>query len=124
MKTTQKHYDLFRNRVEFWINIFGLSTWCPVFTFAKDKENAASILADLASRNAVFNYSDRNDNLPCELTKDGVDANAFHEVCELILWHITEMLRPYYSDHKIDAETHKVIQHLDWAIRKNMEIEE
>lgn len=108
MKTTPQHFDLFKKEVRAWVDTFGLKQYELQFTNEYDACNVATVDADTTAGMASFNLSNEWDNHP--LTKAEVARAAFHEVYELLLFEIRQLLGVFYSQDVVNKKIHDVVR--------------
>ena len=114
MKTTQAQFKHFQSRVKHWAGKFGLHhvRIDVVLEENEDDENEGDTMAwalyDPESSMARVGMSCCLDD---SVTYGRIDQTAFHEVYELILWPIREMLGSRgYSFQQINAVIHDIIR--------------
>lgn len=112
IRATKSHYQYFCKRVHYWLKIFGLLEWRVSFEYLE--EYGGDILAecswDYEDKTAMFNfYADWSQVV---LDDEHIDEIAFHEVGELLLNRINDLLTPQYSNKLITAEIHQIIHTL------------
>jgi len=114
-KTSKKDFESFQTEAGDWIETFGLKSWDVIFTHKEDKDSLASCIAESASRFAILNLSTSNFT-ETEVRSESVRKAAFHEVCELLMWEITTLLRVFFSEDVVNKKTHEVIVTLENAV--------
>ena len=116
LKATKSHYQYFCKQVNHWIRVFGLLEWRIFFEYSE--EYSGDILAecswDYEAKTALFRFY--SDWTQATLDNDHIDEIAFHEVCELLLNRVNDLLTPYYSDRVSTAELHHIIHILSNVI--------
>jgi hypothetical protein len=122
MKTTSKHFEIFKKECEKWIKIFGLLGHRFYYQH-ENNENAGNCIAYCAFPD---NHEDRVFTLG--LTKDlGLDysiidlkRSAFHEVMEAFLYRIRNIAGcRYVAPEEIEDEIHNIIRTLENVLWKN-----
>ena len=115
MKTTQKHFKLFKKECKKWIKTFGLLNWEVDFIHRLSDEGIAS---------TKYLY----DNKWCEIslnknwvntkpTNYEIKRSSFHEAMELFLVSIRTIAESrYIKEDDIDPEIHNIIRTLENVI--------
>ena len=81
IKTTKKHFELFKKECERWIKFFGLIDWRIEYELQDLPNDYARIEADLCNKWADIWLADE---LPKDVTTLQIKRSAFHEVCHLL----------------------------------------
>ena len=107
MKITQKHFDLFKARCEYWINRFELNNWKVYFEIKNFKEK--NILGDcnavldgyVATLTIAKEWTERT-----KITNEEIDEHAKHEVIHLLLARMSLVGRARFAaqDEHYEAE--------------------
>lgn len=115
MKTTAKHFKVFKKEVEKWIPLLGVIDWriviehrdCPT-----GKKNCAWSSIDSSAKSCVVALSkDWSDN---KIIRDTIKRSAFHEVCEVRFSDLDDMLTDRgYPQEKVDNLIHGIIYNLE-----------
>jgi len=115
MKTTAKHFKIFKAECEKWINRFGLFNWEVGYYHKEDGDTSTfSWTVYRYSGRAVDvclnrTWQDRPYNMEYELR-----LSAFHEVCEILLYPLRYLGEcRFLSDGEIDPEVHSIIRILE-----------
>ena len=117
MKITEKHFLLFKEECQKWIEIFGLKNWEINFYHKKDSsEYLASTVYSYQGRtvdvhlNTVWQDKRKTLDTNYELKK-----SAFHEICEILLYPVRYIgeCRYVQGAFEIDAVVHDVIRVLE-----------
>jgi hypothetical protein len=119
MKTTPKHFNLFRKEAIYWIKRFGLIGWDITFIHGEQNEdNLASISFNVAGAWCIFYLNtDWDDNI---LNNLEVRKSAFHEVCELMHGKFFVLATSrYISEDQLHAASHEIIRILENAFFEN-----
>jgi len=113
-KLKKKQIRYFQERVDHWINGFGLSEW-QVWKESQDLEDAyGQCQADLNGKTAIIVINPLWDYEPKDADLDRV---AFHEVCELLLWPLHHIASErFVSENEWESQRHTVIRRLENAI--------
>lgn len=116
VKTTKKHFEIFKNEAGKWIRNFGLTDWDITFEHIKMEGIKAQCRYNLVNRTATLslstNYS--NECIGFDIEYD-VKKSAFHEVCELLLCPLETMVEQRYALGVDDVreETHCIVRRLE-----------
>lgn len=117
-ETTALHFDCFKGCVSKWIEYFGLYEWRIYYehkdisdkTFCRAWTDFEGMTATL-QLNSVFSV---------EPKRAFLDLVAFHEVCELLLSHLSALARTRFGvlGGDIEESKHRVIRILENAVWK------
>jgi len=111
--TTIADFEYFKNKVKYFIELFGLKDWEYQFKHSKVKDPTqyAGITYSCRSRNATITLEKYWGDL--KPSRKELALTAFHEVAELVLAKLRDMSGiisgPYDNESVVDAEIHKVI---------------
>jgi hypothetical protein len=117
MKTTAKHFALFKKQCQKWLDVFGLKGWESYYIHddlskveGLNKEEAA-VAYIATARNATFFL---NTKWETPVTDKAITRAAFHEVCELLLGKLNDLARArFVMEHELDEANHAVIRTLE-----------
>ena len=116
MKTTAKHFALFKAECRKWLDRFGLKGWRVEF-FHDDH-------ADISNARAWYQVNSIVDRCasigltsewqPDSITNEKIKVSAFHEACELFLVRLRVLAGARFIDEsEIDEECHAIIRTLE-----------
>ena len=93
MKTTQKHFQIFQQECQKWINAWELNNWDIFYKVDTDKGTVAGIVTDIDGYVAtIFFTGDWNNNVrPCN--EEEIRLSAKHEVVHLLLGRLSDQAR-------------------------------
>jgi len=114
-KTTKQHFEIFKKNCQKWINIFGLKEWRVDFRHGTYSEHSyGSIYWDYSGKCATIYLTEEWDE---EVDLKQLEKTAFHEVCELLLCVLFDMVDKdkYSYDEKV-KEFHTVIRRLENSV--------
>ncbi|KKN32530.1 hypothetical protein LCGC14_0812950 [marine sediment metagenome] len=116
VKTTKKHFGVFKAEANKWIRNFGLTDWNVCFSHTKLEGIKARCEYNLVGRVATLSLS-------TTYTDSIIDydiESAFHEVCELLIIPLESMIEQRYALGVDDVreETHRIIRRLENFILK------
>lgn len=110
MKTTEKHFELFKHEAKKWVNAFGLREYELHFKHEEIDESLAQCgVNEQARLSMIYLNKDWSGEVPLNNTE--VKKAACHEVLELLLCRLRA-----YADIKngtpelVDGEVHRIIQ--------------
>jgi len=113
VKTTNKHFSLFKEHVYLWLDHFGLKDWETIISHdipADCTDALAACSMDLQARFANIYLNPKWDRTP---TDELLKNSAFHEVCELLLGPLDIMCKSrYVTEEEIDSSRHGIIARL------------
>ena len=120
MKTTQAQFKHFQSRVKHWAAKYGLhhARIYTVLEFipgeeSENDETIAWAIYDIENSIAKIALSPM---LEDGTTNSTIDRSAFHEVWEVIMWPVREMLGDRgYNFEQINAQIHDVIRRAENA---------
>lgn len=115
MKTTKKHFKLFKRESKKWIKILGLQGWEVRFKHTPDvgDGNFADARTNSTNRAARLRL---NTNWPegHKLTSKEIRKTAFHEVCHIVMDLVGSCARSrHIMEHEIDEAEHAIIRTLE-----------
>jgi len=111
MKTTAKHFSIFKTECLKWIEIFGLKDWTIEFRHYEHKPGRASVWANTVNRLAAIYLSPKWNS---KVTKKRLNLAAFHEVCEVLMTPLVVNAKSrFISSDEIEETTHYVIRTLE-----------
>ena len=119
MKTTKKHFELFKKEVLRLLDVFKISGWETHFKIdKKDKENLSGLKTDLVGRQAKFILNEEwryND-----LNNEEIKKTALHEVLHLVFvrLHILAITRFVSSDEVEEAGEEAVNVLMGYILKK------
>ena len=113
-KLTQANLKTFTLSARKYLKLYGLTNWEVHMDFVEMDDSLACCSGDAAGRMAVLGIAP--EWIGVEPTKKALDHAALHEVLELLLWDLSNMI----SDRNIKQETvdtvrHSVIRRLEAA---------
>ena len=114
MKTTKKHFEIFKKEVEKWIKNFGLFDWEIQVEHGNisNNDNSAECQYNIMAKNAVLRLN-TNFTETQPFTDKDVRAAAFHEVAELLLCRLGFLAENrYITYNEIEIERHSIIARL------------
>ncbi len=118
MKTTSKHFEIFKKECEKWIDRFGLYGWRFYYTHKDEDPNntfAGCYWPELP-QDRVFTLR-LTVNISWLFTIRDIKRSAFHEVCEALLYRISYLgLARHLMVDEISEERHNLIRTLEKAV--------
>ncbi len=113
MKTSDKHFRLFKHECEKWISRFELHEWEVCYDW-KDLPSGmvAEYYPNYKGRFVVFALSKEIE--PYDRTLEAeIKETAFHEICELMLVPLrSQIVWRGYDEAEMESATHAVIHRL------------
>jgi len=114
MKTTKKHFELFKKEGRKWLREFGLLDWETFFDH-EDIDARAEFNANVEYRTVVFTLSAHWKNV--RISSWLIKKAAFHEVAELLLVDIRILAESRTMDSQdLNGKIHSVIRTLENVI--------
>ncbi len=123
-KTPQEKFDLFKSECNRWIKRFGLTGWQIWYELSDelDEEVGAACTCIVQARTATLHLSANLDDE--DLGDDEMCYFALHEVLEIILYRLNElMLAQHANEAEVNEARHEVINILLNFIRGMEEAE-
>lgn len=119
MKTTKKHFEIFKAEALKWIDFFGLKDWEVEFAHIRDDENMAACTTRCTNRWAKLSLS----TVWTDVVSDyDVRKCAFHEVVELFIAPLFTCAHSrYISEHEIKEADHMIVRTLENVIFEKQE---
>jgi len=109
-KTTQKDFEYFKDRCNFWQEFFGLINW-KIYLDHKKTDVLASCYTDYCGQVATLTLS-TSWNMP--VTKESLNVSAIHEVLEIMLSPLMSMAKSRVWDYEdYEKEHHSIIRTLE-----------
>ena len=113
MKTTKKHFEIFKEECQKWLDKFELNNWDVFYKADSKKGTVAEIITDLDGYIASILFTpDWNDDMrPCN--EDEIRLAAKHEVIHLLLGRVSSIGRTRWvnKDEMNEAEEELVKHH-------------
>ena len=121
MRTTAKHFEIFKKECERWQKAFGLLNW--EFNFYHSKEDERSIATTECDNDNRVAFITLNTGLEdVEITNYEIKKSAFHEVMEVLLYSIRYIAEErYVNECEIDTEIHNIIRTLEHVVFEEMQ---
>jgi len=116
-KPTKKQFEIYRKECKKWIEIFGLKDWEISFDYEDIDDSPASLTYHCVNRIAVFHFNPKQAR--GDLNNNQVKRNAFHEVGELLLGRLRDMVGQRYGLNVDDVseEIHMIVERLQKVIK-------
>jgi hypothetical protein len=117
LKTTKRHFEIFKKECKKWIEIFGLKEWSYYFFHDNwDEKNRASVIYNVVKRTVSINLETKWNTPP---TVNDIKITAFHEVCEVLLGPIYLIAESRSFDSSdLDSQCHSIIRRLENSLFK------
>ena len=115
MKTTKKHFDIFKAECEKWIDIFGLKDWEVIIEHrGVGGGNIAECHRNSTSRvSRLLLCKEWPAGSMVALTDDNIKLSAFEEVCHVLLYSLSSCAYArHIMEHEIDESEHGIIKTL------------
>jgi hypothetical protein len=115
MKTSEKDFELFHNEVAYWVRYYGLSEWYVTTNWedlsAEGIHVRAMIIWNVPGRYASISLNTdwESDNV----TDYNVRLAAFHEVTELMLCEVTDLVNDMHPEDRVQASLHTIVRRLE-----------
>lgn len=112
-KTSPELFNVFREEVRRWLHYFGIKEYRVEFEHISMKSVRADVIFDMWGKTAIIRL---NKNWgKDEPTEHLVRKSAFHEVCELMISKIHNMLlhKATYVQDDVEEEIHRLIRILE-----------
>lgn len=116
MKITKAHFEIFKTECQKWIEIFGLKNWQINYVHKKLEDSRASTSFNCVGGIAtIFLNTNWDEKASYEFDVNDVRKSAFHEICELLLGRLNNMVEQRYGLHvqDIEEEIHRIIRILE-----------
>ena len=116
MKTTSRHYEVYFQECQKWINRYSLNSWEGYFKHGVPTgyENVLSAMSrDFESHSARFYF---NTEWSEPITHKAIQVSARHEVRELLLYPLAKMAGMMFNDTQVNGATHDIINRLEGAL--------
>ena len=116
MKITPKHFTIFKTECQKWIEIFGLKNWQINYVHKKlENARARTRFNCVGGIATIFLNTNWSEEASYEFDVNDVRRSAFHEICELLLGRLNDMVVQRYALHEADTEEeiHRIIRILE-----------
>ena len=116
VNVTKENFELFKKECTKWINYFGLKDWQVHYTHAKIERSRAQCCFNCVGRIATMTLNTKWDEINKDFVNDNnIKKTAFHEVCELMLGRLNDMVSQRYelSELDVEEEIHRIIRILE-----------
>lgn len=121
MKTTSKHFKIFKKECQYWVDKLGLKDWEIVYSHQSvNDDSKGNFWVSLENKNANINLEPDWGNYydPPTFTKEGiikeVKRTAFHEVAEVMLARLNVLgISRFVREGELVEATHDVIRRLE-----------
>ena len=117
MKTTKKHFDIFKKECQKWIKVFGILGWRFYFQHEDVYENSlAYCIFPNRIEDRVFTIG-LTLNIDYDFSVLDFKRSAFHEVMESLLFRISYLAKArYLNSEDVDEEIHHLIRTFENAV--------
>lgn len=123
MKTTPKHFQLFKAECKKWIKAWGITDWKAFYSheIIQEKDTNAQIVFYTGDEKAATIRLGKGIEAEDKI-REAVRRSAFHETGHLLLADLeTLALRRFTTKIEIDTAIHAVIHRLEhWVFDENM----
>ena len=112
-KTSKRHFKLFCDEINKFVDIFGLVGWEVYFEHKQYLSNVQAVcITDQQGRTCTIALS--TEWIALKPTDLEVRRAAFHEVCELLLSRLNTFAKyRFVKESQIDEESHNLIRILE-----------
>ena len=117
MKTTRRHFEIFKKECEKWIKVFGMLGWRFYYQHKDINGNqlAYCIFPD-KPEDRVFTLG-MTVNLECDFSMLDFRRSAFHEVMEAFLYRLSFLAEArYVQPDEVGEERHHLIRTLETVV--------
>lgn len=118
IKVDKKHFEIFKEECNLWVQRFGLVNWRISYEFHKINGALGLCATFCCDRVAAISLStefEDTDNLNNDIKK-----TAFHEVMELMISPLNACAKSrYITESEIDEARHDIIRRLENVVWKN-----
>lgn len=119
VKTTVSQFKYFQSRCYYWQDRLSLGDWKLFFQHAshtEDEDCLAGCAWDIPGRAATIYFAPEWSKLSLP-TQDNLNIVACHELCELLLAHLSTMAHHSdLKDFRVDETVHAIIRRLEKAL--------
>ena len=107
MKTTKKHFGIFKKEVQRLIEVYGLVSYEVYIDHdVRNDTTLADTIVDLEARNIIITL---NTDWADKITTPTLKDTALHEIFEVLFWRIESFAGKAYKEDA-RAEVHSLIQ--------------
>ena len=123
MKTTKKHFKIFKRECKKWIKFFSLTDYEIHFAHSDENVgdgNMANCYRSSNSRIARLSLCQTwGEDFICELNDENIRLSAFEEVCHVLLYGLSSCAYArFIMEHEINEAEHSLIRVLQNVIFK------
>lgn len=110
MKTTAKHFKIFKKEIEKWIPILGVTDWRTTVLHLEDEDGDSRAWYSPSPGTRVCAFILAKDWGDDVITINRIKRSAFHEVMHLAMNDTFDMLfNRGYTDTEVSVALHKII---------------
>ena len=119
MKTTNKHFQIFKEECQKWIDKFGLSGWEVSFVHQTYSENTyATCFTALVGMRATIYFTDKWDNEIRKISPETIKQSAKHEAIHLLLARLSDNGRArYINELEMNEAEEELVRKLEKIIK-------
>ena len=115
-KTTASDFKYFKERCEYWINIYNLKNWRIYYLHEQD-DGTAKACIDYDSEAMTVALTLQKSWGSNIISKDELDKTAFHEVQEILLTKIHSIAQSRsYEPYFLEQARHEIIRIMENAV--------
>lgn len=116
----KRYLEVFKEEARFWINELGLKEWNYSFILRECRsDNIAEVAYNNEAKNAVLSLNTRwldgkMENVVYEVTYERTRQTAFHEIFEVMLADIEDVITEDPKNvTRINTERHRIIRRME-----------
>jgi len=121
IKTTQKHFEIFKKEVRKWVDIFQLNGWQIYFKHKTNKTDFGGLATILKNKVATFFFTQSFDDAVCSFTEEAIKKTARHEVIHLLLARLSCLVSErFVSENEVEEAEEEIVNILVNYINKKI----
>ena len=119
IKTTKKHYEIFKQECRKWIDKLKLDNWEVHYRWQKEENSKASCLANLSGYIATLILSTEwDDDRQEPINEEEVESCSKHEVIHLLLARLSGNARARYASRDdLDESEEELVRKLEKILK-------
>ena len=116
MKTSTRHFEIFKKECAKWIDFFGLKDWDILYAHNDSRpDSCANVTYNLSAKNVVIRLTKTWGEQP--ITVKRIKRSAFHEVCEVMIARLVICSAArFLNKDEIEEASHDIIRRLENSV--------
>ena len=119
MKITKRQFKIFKKEARKWLKYFGMKDWSVYFEQKELEESRAQCIFNCVGGIATLSLAKSWNEISDKFVTDKIiQRTAFHEVCELLLARLNDMVSQRFNlnEGDVEEEIHRIIRILENSV--------